>query len=126
MHESTLAANILEIVIDQASRAHVPAVRRIDLCIGEYAGVEATTLAGCFELLAEGTLAEGAPLEIVRIPATGTCTLCGAKACRSGRIFRCPVCGTSSVKLVTGRELYVKSIEVEKPQPSEEHYGTVV
>jgi len=115
MHESTLAMNILEIVVDQAARAQAPAVHRVDLCVGEYAGVEATTLASCFAMLAEGTLAEKATLEIERIPATGTCNRCGAAASRQGRLFRCPVCEASTVRLVTGRELYVKSIEVENP-----------
>ena len=115
MHESTLAMNILEIVVEQASRALAPVVRRVDLCIGEYAGVEATTLTSCFAMLAEGTVADKAMLEIERIPATGISNRCGVEALREGRSFRCPMCAASSVKLVTGRELYVKSIEVENP-----------
>jgi hydrogenase nickel incorporation protein HypA/HybF len=115
MHESTLAMNILEIVVDQAARAQAPAVLRVDLCVGEFAGVEATTLVSCFDMLAEGTLVEKARLEIERIPATGICNQCGAAASRQGRFFRCPVCETSTVRLVTGREMYVKSIEVENP-----------
>lgn len=115
MHESTLAMNILEIVVGQARAVLAPAVRRVDLCIGEYAGVEATTLASCFDMLAEGTLADRARLEIERIPATGKCTRCGATASRTGRVWCCPACAGAAVTLVTGRELYVKSIEVENP-----------
>jgi len=116
MHESSMAMGILGIVTDEAQKAHVGAVRRVSLCIGDLAGVEATTLTACFEMLAEGTIADSAQLVIRRIPVTGTCVVCGAAASGQGRMLRCPTCKTSSVKLTTGRELYVESIEVEQLQ----------
>jgi len=116
MHESSMAMSILDIVVDEAQRARVSAVHQVRLCLGDLAGVEATTLAACFEMLAEGTVADKAQLVIKRIPATGTCMACGAAACGRGRMLKCPVCGTSSVRLATGRELYVESIEVEGMQ----------
>ena len=114
MHESSLAMSLLDIVVDQASRFQADAVQRVDLCLGELAGVEATTLVACFAMLAEGSVAQGAELVIERIPVSGTCTVCGAAARKKGRLLCCPACGAASVKLATGRELYVKSIEVEK------------
>jgi len=116
MHESSMAMSILGIVTDEAQKAHVGAVRRVCLCIGDLAGVEATTLTACFEMLAEGTVADHAQLDIKRIPATGTCVVCGATASGRGRMLRCPACKTGSIKLATGRELYVESIEVEQSQ----------
>lgn len=113
MHESSMAMSILGIVTDEAQKAHVDSVRQVRLCVGELAGVEATTLTACFEMLAEGTVAEKAELVIRRIPATGTCQVCGAPATGNGRMLRCPSCKAGSVKLATGRELYVESIEVE-------------
>jgi len=109
-----MAMSILGIVADEAQKAHVSAVTQVRLCIGDLAGVEATTLAACFEMLAEGTAADKAKLIIKRIPATGTCTICGTTAVGRGRMLKCPSCKTGSVKLATGRELYVESIEVEK------------
>lgn len=116
MHESSMAMSILGIVTDEALRARVGAVQRVCLCLGELAGVEATTLSACFEMLSEGTIADKAKLVIKRIPATGTCMLCGAAVRRQDRRMRCLACETSSIKLVTGRELYVESIEVEHSQ----------
>jgi hydrogenase nickel incorporation protein HypA/HybF len=113
MHESSLAMSILGIVTDQADKAHACAVHQVTLCVGELAAVEATTLTACFEMLAEGTVADKARLVIERIPATGACLTCGAAVRRQNRTMRCPACATSSIKLVTGRELYVDSIEVE-------------
>jgi len=65
-------------------------------------------------MASEGTIAHKAKLVVKRIPATGTCLICGATVRRQERRMRCPACETSSVKLATGRELYVESIEVEK------------
>lgn len=114
MHESSMAMSILGIVADEAQKAQVCAVNQVCLCIGDLAGVEATTLTACFEMLSEGTVADKAKLVIKRIPATGTCMVCGTEASGRGRMLRCPSCKTASVKLATGRELYVESIEVEK------------
>ena len=116
MHESSMAMSILGIVTDEARKARVSAVKQVRLCIGELAGVEATTLIACFEMLAEGGVADKAKLVVKRIPATGTCTLCGAAASGRGGRLRCPTCQTGSVKLATGRELYVESIDVEQSQ----------
>ena len=116
MHESSLALSILDIVVRQAQGACTGAVRQIDVCVGEYAGVEETTLAECFEMIAQGTPADGARLVVEKIPASGRCDACGEMAVKAGRILRCPACERSSVTLSTGRELYVKSIEVEIPQ----------
>ena len=121
MHESSMATSILRIVTDEAQRARVSAVTQVSLCIGDLAGVEATTLTACFEMLSEGTVSDKAKLIIKRIPATGTCTACGAAATGSGRMLRCPVCKMGSVKLVTGREFYVESIEVETLCKGDEH-----
>ena len=121
MHESSLAMSILGIVLQQVRGAYTGAVRQVDLCLGEYAGVEESTLADCFEMVALGTPADGAKLVVEKIPVAGACDSCGIPAVKLGRILRCPVCENSSVTLSTGRELYVKSIEVEQPTRSHEY-----
>jgi hydrogenase nickel incorporation protein HypA/HybF len=124
MHESTLVLNILEIVRDAAGKHVTGAVSRVDLCVGELAGVDKSTMADCFELMALGTVADGAKLSVEVIPATGFCQTCGLEAKKSGRLLVCPECGDSSVKLATGREFYVRSIEVHHPKGSHEHVSS--
>lgn len=113
MHELSLAMGILGIVADEAQKANAGAVSRVRLCMGDLAGVEPATLSASFELVAEGTVAAGAELVVKRIPATGVCVLCGSAASGAGGRLSCPVCRPGSVRLATGRELYVESIEVE-------------
>lgn len=116
-----MAISILGIVIDEAQRAQVSAVTQVCLCIGDLAGVEATTLTACFEMLCEGTVANKAQLIIRRIPVTGTCTVCGTAATGRGRMLQCPLCKTGPVKLTTGREFYVERIEVQTLSRGDEH-----
>ena len=121
MHESSLAMSILGIVLQQVRGAYTGAVRQVDLCLGEYVGVEESTLADCFEMVALGTPADGAKLVVEMIAIAGACDSCGAPAVKLGRVLRCPVCKNSSVTLSAGRELYVKSIEVDQPTWRHEH-----
>jgi hydrogenase nickel incorporation protein HypA/HybF len=111
-----MAMSILGIVTEEARTAGAGAIRSVNLCLGELAGVEVSTLTACFEMLAEGGVADSAKLVIRRIPATGICTVCGAKVARQGRVLRCPDCVAGSIRLTSGRELYVESIEVEPGQ----------
>ncbi len=122
MHESSMAMSILDIVAEETRKAHAGAVHQVVLCVGELAGIEPVTLTACFDMLSEGTRADGAKLVIKRIPATGKCETCGAVVRRDGGfLLRCPTCAAGSVKLITGRELYVESIEVEQTQRGEDH-----
>ena len=62
-------------------------------------------------MAARGTAAEGAALISEAVPAAVRCLSCGAegrpeKAC-------CSVCGAENIKLISGREFFVESIEVE-------------
>lgn len=113
MHELSLAMSILSIVTDEARKARAGAVSQVNLCVGELTCVEASTLSSCMEMLAEGTLADKARFVVRRVAASGTCALCGAAASGSGSRLSCPVCRPGSIKLATGRELFVESIEVE-------------
>lgn len=121
MHESSMAMSILQIVTEEARKAASGNVVEVRLCVGELAGVEEVTLTACFQMLAEGTLAHKARLAITRIAATGVCLACGASVRRQGLSMRCPTCETASIRLATGRELYVEGIEVEQTHGGDNH-----
>jgi hydrogenase nickel incorporation protein HypA/HybF len=62
MHELGITRNIVSIV---GQAAHGRRVVRITLEVGALAGVEPRAIAFCFDVVARGTAAEGAVLEIV-------------------------------------------------------------
>lgn len=116
MHETVFASSLLRIVLEEAKRheaggapLHVTHVR---LRAGLLACVEAHTLSGCFALLAEGTPAEGATLEVVVEPLTGHCPACEGQVSTTSRRFSCPQCGAEEVRWAEGNQLYIDTINV--------------
>ncbi|MDR3044288.1 MAG: hydrogenase maturation nickel metallochaperone HypA [Desulfovibrio sp.] len=118
MHESSIVEGILRIVSDEAARHGAPRISRVNLAVGLLACVEARTLTACFELLAEGTPADGAPLDVQLLPLRGVCPGCGDVETRK-RKFSCPSCGDDAVHWIGGRELYIASIEVPGPDATD-------
>ncbi|MEG2005208.1 MAG: hydrogenase maturation nickel metallochaperone HypA, partial [Bilophila sp.] len=62
MHEATMVASLMRIIEEEATRYAVERITRVRLAVGLFTAVEPQTLRACFELFAEGTVAEGAEL----------------------------------------------------------------
>jgi hydrogenase nickel incorporation protein HypA/HybF len=62
MHELSLTRNIVAIVAEHAKDRPV---RRVRVAIGPRAGVERQALAFCFDIVASGTVLQGAQLEFL-------------------------------------------------------------
>ena len=63
MHELSITRNIVAIVSDCAQGRRV---RRVTLEVGKLSGVTTDAISFCFDVVAQGTLAEGARLVIRR------------------------------------------------------------
>lgn len=111
MHEITLVTGLFEIIQEQVAARGIESISRVRLKVGELAGVEPMTLAACFEVVAEGTVAEGAQLEIEAVPLSGRCRGCGDGFRVENFSFICPACGGGDVELTGGKELYLESLE---------------
>ena len=112
MHELAITSQLLESVEREAERVGARRVLRINLVIGERTGVVDDSLRFCFEMLAPGTVAEGAAVEVRRTPMRFGCDEDGPYS-RSGDDFRCPRCGRVGAITDGGAELLVESMEVE-------------
>ena len=76
MHELGIVRNIVAIVGEAAKGRRV---RRVSIEVGELSGVMTDAIAFCFEVVARGTLVEGAALEIREIEGRARCDACGAE-----------------------------------------------
>jgi len=108
VHELGLTQEILEIV---TQRAQDRKVTRVVLEIGKLSCVLPDAIRFCFDLCAEGTIAEGAQLEIVQPPGRGRCRQCGAEFNLHSVLAHC-VCGSSDVEWLCGEELRIKAMEI--------------
>lgn len=113
MHELAITESILSIAVDEAGKHRASKVLSIKIKIGEFSGVVPQLIQEYYNIVSKGTVAERAKLIIDRVPVTIRCNNCG-KLCTIDRAkIKCPECGSINIKMVTGREFYVDSMEVE-------------
>ncbi len=113
MHEMSLITNILKIAVDRASEAGGPVITAIEIEVGALAGVEIPSLQFCFQAAREHTVGPQAELVIHEIPGRGVCPECGARSDVDFFAAVCPVCDKGVLKITQGKELKVRSIQVE-------------
>ena len=114
MHEASLAAQILETAEEHAREQGAVKVTAIHLVVGGDAGCDAGSLELYFEILSEGSLCEGARLEVEPVVPLLRCNACGKLFARKPFSFACPEpgCPGEGEPTEIGREFYIRSIEV--------------
>lgn len=120
MHEATLVASILRIAEEEARKHQAVRIISMQLEVGLLVCVEEATLCGCFEIFAEGSMGEGARLEIRRIPLACHCLQCGYEFMLEKRHFACIVCGAPEITFIGGHECHISAIELESQEKSHE------
>jgi hydrogenase nickel incorporation protein HypA/HybF len=113
MHELSATESILSLVIDEAAKAGASRITRISLKIGEWSTFVPDSVQFCFELISGGTPAEGAELAIEQVPVEYKCDGCGFEFAPQVERLGCPKCAGTNTRLVSGREFYIDSIEVD-------------
>jgi hydrogenase nickel incorporation protein HypA/HybF len=116
MHELPITESILNIVLKHARMNNAQKVMTIHLQIGKLTDLQDEWLQRYFDYLSKGTLAEGAKLNIERMPVTVQCNTCQvsyeADVAQMGELV-CPACGGNSGTLLSGRDYHIKSMEVQ-------------
>lgn len=112
MHEVGLMENALAIALAYAAREQARRIHKIGLRVGALSGVEPDALRFAFELVAQGTLAESAQLEITPCPTRCYCAVCAAEFEPLTLGYECPTCHTWSRAVVQGKELELATLEV--------------
>lgn len=111
MHELSLSSAVVNTVVKHAEGRRVTSVK---LVVGRLRQVVPDSLEFYFELVSRGTVCEGAVLEQELIPAVLRCEPCAEQWSIEIPAFRCPFCGGSQVRVHSGEEFQVESIEVEE------------
>lgn len=114
MHELTLCRALVEQVVRVARDHRARRIVSVTVRIGELSGVEPQLLESAYPLSSEGTLAAGSRLLLERSPLRVRCLDCGAEFDSRGARLRCPACGKHRVQVLSGEELLLASVELEK------------
>jgi hydrogenase nickel incorporation protein HypA/HybF len=110
MHELSIADAVVQIVSRHADGRRVT---RVELKVGHLRQVVPDALDFAFELVAQGTEAEGAELVMEEVPANARCRVCGARSDLTGFPAYCTACGSLDVEVTGGDELLVEALELE-------------
>jgi hydrogenase nickel incorporation protein HypA/HybF len=111
MHELAITDEMIKLVVDQAGKAGMAKVEKINLIVGKLTGYVNESIQLYFDMMSKGTVAEGATLFFETIPGKLECQSCQKTFELSQFDYICPGCNGVSVKLVAGNELRVESIE---------------
>lgn len=112
MHEYSITQQIVKIAEDNARSHGASKIERISLVVGELSGFIGESIQMYFDILAKGTLAEGATLDITYVKPQLRCSKCNSYFYRKRFSFECPQCGGMGVPTEIGKEFYVKDIDI--------------
>ncbi len=113
MHEMSLNEGVLQVLQDHAKSQGFARVKTVWLEIGELSGVEIEAMRFGFDVVMKGSLADGAKLEIIRVPGHAWCMPC-EKSVQVAQLFEaCPDCGSYQLQVTSGDQMQIKELEVE-------------
>lgn len=113
VHELSVTQSILEIALRHAESAGGGRITHLQLVIGQLSSMVDDTVQFYWDIISEGTAAQGATLHFRRIPAELLCSTCNQRYPLRHDSFACPTCGSTQGTIVSGDEFYLESIELE-------------
>ena len=113
MHELSITQGILSIALEKANAAHASRISRINLVIGELSGIADECVQFYFDFLSKDTIAAEATLSFQQPAIQLRCRNCAAVFSPANSDWTCPDCRQQQVEIISGRECYVDSLEVD-------------
>ena len=113
MHEMSIAKSLINIIHEEMTKNNVGILRTVRLNVGEMAAVVPESLRFCFSVLTAETALEGVRLIMDIVPLKGCCQDCEGIFQIENFCFICPICGSSQVETIAGKDLSIIEMEVE-------------
>ena len=116
MHELSIASDILRCAVEAAGRHGAVRIQEIVVEVGAMRRVMSEALHTAFEMISEGTPAEGAAMKVIETAIKGTCRDCGCAFEPTIDNFLCPRCEQANVEITGGNDIVLKSVSCEVQQ----------
>jgi hydrogenase nickel incorporation protein HypA/HybF len=112
MHELGIIQSAVGMALETARAQDAHRIHVLRMRVGALSGVVPDALQFAFDLACQGTIAEGAVLEIETVAAACWCAACQREFTCQDFLAECPQCHAVSDQLRRGRELELVSVEV--------------
>lgn len=113
MHEYPITESIVKIACEEAHIYGANRITEIRLKVGELSSLVPACLQIYFDMISEGTLAEGAKIIVERVPIKFKCNICGTESGANKGLYKCSQCDSRDIKIISGNEYFIDSIEVD-------------
>jgi hydrogenase nickel incorporation protein HypA/HybF len=110
LHELGLCEGVLQAVERRAAGRRVTRVR---VRVGAQHRVVPSAFDQSFALVAQGTVADGAAVDLVTVPVRVRCLDCGHEGEADDALAACPACGGLDIDTEGGDELILEAIHIE-------------
>jgi hydrogenase nickel incorporation protein HypA/HybF len=113
MHELRIAEDLSAIVLETARNENLSIVGKVNISFGQLVQIVPEIFEFAFREAVRNTIAEDAELSIEIIKVKIDCIQCGCNFDLNKNLFKCCRCGSTDLRIINGKELFVKSIEGE-------------
>jgi hydrogenase nickel incorporation protein HypA/HybF len=113
MHEAFFTKGFLSLVLDRAKEAQASKITKISIIVGGLSGIVPECVELQFKIFSKNTIADKAEVTFQHLPARLRCRECDIAYSCDNFDLDCPRCGHRKIEILSGRECYVDSIEVE-------------
>ncbi|RDU71568.1 hydrogenase/urease nickel incorporation protein HypA [Helicobacter aurati] len=113
MHEYSLVASLIELVLQELDRHNADFVSKIIVSVGERANIEKTLLISAFDILkTEYKSLSECKIDIITEQLLLECRDC-QKSFHSLNDPNCPFCNSKDTIIISGREIKLEKLELE-------------
>jgi len=119
MHELPITKSIFRSVMNKAESVGASSVNKVVLEIGILRDYIPEIVQKYWDYISKGTIAEGSVIEIHEMNAVAACGSCGNEYTITRETIgdaHCPACGFRYGRLLSGSELRIVGIEIERKQ----------
>lgn len=114
MHEMSYVIRFVNLAIQTAEENRAKSVKKLTVQVGEMTDIEPSYLQKYYPAAVKDTILEGSSLETEQIKAKIHCNECGREYHPTRDLqYLCPVCGSGNGRILAGRSVVLKNVEIE-------------
>jgi len=114
MHELAVTESLLNTATEYALKNEAKKVTNLNLLIGVLSGIVDESVQFYWDMISTDTICAQAKLNIERQPAKFKCQTCQTEYSLDDELTPCPNCGSVDIRVISGDEFLLQSIEIEK------------